>query len=307
VTKSKKVLGKGLGALIRPEPEAEEEISLEPTPETQDDGVSVEIMAHVAVEKISANPYQPRQDFDPQELRELAQSIRENGLVQPVTVRRWKDGFQLISGERRVRACREAGISHIPAYIRQVETDEEMLELALVENIQRTTLNPVEIAHSYQQLVETYGHAPEDIAKRVGKDRSTVVNFIRLLKLPKKILTSLQKGEISTGHARALITLPDERAQLHMWQRIVRDGLSVRKTEELANSIYRRSGTPEPAKKKKSPPRSSTPHLEELSEKLKPVYGTRVHITAGKDGRGTISLEFYNDEDLERLLELLLK
>ncbi|MBN1447176.1 MAG: ParB/RepB/Spo0J family partition protein [Bacteroidetes bacterium] len=307
MSKKKNVLGKGLGALIRTEPEPDDVVSVEPTPETQDDGVSVEVMAHIAVDRIAPNPYQPRSDFDPQELRELAQSIRENGLVQPVTVRRWNDGFQLISGERRVRACREAGITHIPAYVRQVESDEEMLELALVENIQRSTLNPVEIAHSYQQLVETYGHAPENIARRVGKDRSTVVNFIRLLKLPRKILASLQKNEITVGHARALITLPDERAQLHIWQRIVRQSLSVRKTEELVNSIYRQSPPPAPHKKKTSSSRSSTPHLEELSEKLKPVYGTRIHITAGKDGRGEITFEFYSDEDLERLLDLLLR
>ena len=306
MSKSKSVLGKGLGALIpSTRPPVEEPVSVEPTPETRDDGVSTEVIAHIEVANIEANPYQPRMEFDMQAIRELAQSIRENGLVQPITVRRWEGKFQLISGERRVRACREAGITHIPAYIRQVETAEEMIELALIENIQRRTLNPVEIATSYHELVETYGHSAEDIAQRVGKDRSTVLNFIRLLKLPKKVLTSLQKNEISAGHARALINLPDETAQLRMWQRIVRENLSVRKVEELVNSIYRQPGRPEPKPKKTTP--STTPHLQELSRKLHPIYGTKVHISAGKDGKGNISFEFYNDDDLERLIELLLR
>jgi ParB family chromosome partitioning protein len=306
VSKKRSVLGKGLGALI-PSGPAEKEVSIEPSPETRDDGVSTEVIAHVEVSRIDPNPYQPRVDFDPQSLRELAQSIRENGLVQPVTVRRWENRFQLISGERRVRACREAGITHIPAYIRQVDTAEEMIELALIENIQRKTLNPVEIASSYKQLVEEYGHSADDIAQRVGKDRTTVLNFIRLLKLPKRVITSLQKNEISAGHARALINLPDDSAQIRMWQRIIREGLSVRKVEELVNSIYRNPGGTRPSPRKPAPTKSSTPYLDELSQKLRPVYGTKVHIVAGKDGKGNISFDFYSDEDLERLLELFLK
>ncbi|MBE0642972.1 MAG: ParB/RepB/Spo0J family partition protein [Bacteroidetes bacterium] len=303
VTKQKQVLGKGLGALIRPAEVPEEPVSIEPSEETRDDGVATEVLMHVEVAKIDPNPYQPRIDFDPQELHELALSISENGLIQPVTVRRWEGGFQLISGERRLRACKEAGITHIPAYIRKVDTAEEMIELALIENIQRKTLNPVEIATSYQQLVTEYGHSPEQIAQRVGKDRSTVVNFIRLLKLPKKILASLQKNEISMGHARALISLPDETAQLRTWQRIIRDDLSVRKVEELVNSIYRKPTLPPPRKATMS---HTTPHLQELSRKLHPIYGTKVHIAAGKDGKGIISFEFYSDDDLDRLIDLLL-
>ncbi|MCB2205330.1 ParB/RepB/Spo0J family partition protein [bacterium] len=305
--KSKNVLGKGLGALIPSNrPAVEEPVSVEPSAETKDDGVSTEVLAHIEVALIEPNPYQPRIEFEAQAIRELAQSIKQNGLVQPVTVRRWEGKFQLISGERRVRACREAGIEHIPAYIRQVETAEEMIELALIENIQRKTLNPVEIATSYQQLVEEYGHSAEDIGQRVGKDRSTILNFIRLLKLPRKVLSSLQKNEISMGHARALINLPDETAQLRMWQRIVRDNLSVRKVEELVNSIYRKPTPPTPQPKRKSGAKT-TPHLEELSHKLRPIYGTRVNITVGKDGKGSIAFEFYNEDDLERILELLLK
>ncbi len=307
MAKKKNVLGKGLGALIPSTAPVENEVSIEPTPETLDDGVSTELLAHIEVAKIEPNPYQPRTEFDPQALRELAQSIRENGLVQPVTVRRWENGFQLISGERRVRACREAGITHVPAYIRQVETAEEMIELALIENIQRKTLNPVEIAVSYQQLVEKYGHSAEDIARRVGKDRTTVINFVRLLKLPQRILSSLQKNEISAGHGRALINLPDDKAQIRMWQRIIREGLSVRKVEDLVNSIYRKPAGREVPKKNNAPVRGSTPYLDELSQKLRPIYGTKVHISAAKDGKGNITFDFYSEEDLQRLLDLLLK
>lgn len=305
MSKQKAALGRGLGALIRPAEAPEEPVSVHPTEETRDDGVATDVLAHIDVAKIEPNPYQPRVEFDAQELRELAQSIKENGLVQPVTVRRWEGKFQLISGERRVRACREAGIDHIPAYIRTVESNEEMLELALIENIQRQTLNPVEIATSYRQLVEEFNHTPEQVAQRVGKDRSTVVNFIRLLKLPKRILDSLQKNEISMGHARAIINLPDETAQLRVWQRIVRDELSVRKVEELVNSIYRKQ-PPAPPRLKKAGGQQTTPHLQELARKLHPVYGTKVHITAGKDGKGSISFEFYSDDDLDRLIDLLL-
>lgn len=305
MSKQKPALGKGLGALIRPAEAPEEPVSIKPTDETRDDGVAVDVLAHIPVSDIEPNPYQPRIEFDVQELRELAQSIKENGLVQPVTVRRWEGKYQLISGERRVRACREAHIEHIPAYIRKVDSNEEMLELALIENIQRQTLNPVEIATSYHQLVEEFNHSPEEVARRVGKDRSTVVNFIRLLKLPKRILDSLQKSEISMGHARAIINLPDETAQLRVWQRIVRDELSVRKVEELVNSIYRKQ-PPAPPRPKKASGQQTTPHLEELSRKLHPVYGTKVHITAGKDGKGSISFEFYSDDDLDRLIDLLL-
>lgn len=305
MTKQKPVLGKGLGALIRPAEVPEEPVSVVPTEDTRDDGIATEVLMHVEVARIDPNPYQPRIDFDPQDLLELAQSIRENGLIQPVTVRRHEGKFQLISGERRVRACKQAGIEYIPAYIRRVDSAEEMIELALIENIQRKTLNPVEIATSYQQLVENYGHSPEEIAQRVGKDRSTIVNFIRLLRLPKKILGSLQKNEISMGHARALINLPDDTAQLRMWQRIVRDDLSVRKVEELVNAIYRKPAVTTPPKRKSSAAQT-TPHLQELSRRLHPIYGTKVHITAGKDGKGAISFEFYSDDDLDRLIDLLL-
>lgn len=299
------VLGKGLGALITPAPQQEQEVTVVPSNETLDDGQSTDILAHVEVANIDPNPYQPRIDFEPEALQELAQSIREKGLVQPVTVRRWEGGYQLISGERRLRACKLAGITHIPAYIRQVDSAEEMIELALIENIQRATLNPVEIAQSYRQLVEDYQHTPEEIARRVGKDRSTVVNFIRLLKLPKRILESVQRGELSMGHARALLSLPDEQAQLRIWQRIVRENLSVRKVEELVKSIYTVQRTAPTSKT--APSSAGTAQLEELSRKLRPIYGTKVNISTGKDGKGSISFEFYSHDDLERLLELFLK
>ncbi len=306
MTRKKSVLGKGLGALISSTPPEREQrkVSVRPAADTLDDGVATDVLAHIEVDKVESNPYQPRMDFDPEALKELAQSIKENGLVQPVTVRRHKGKFQLISGERRVRACRVAGIPHIPAYIRQVETDEEMLELALIENIQRQTLNPIEIARSYQKLVVDYRHTPEELARKLGKNRSTVVNFIRLLKLPERIRESIQKNEISMGHARALITLPEKSTQIRIWQKAVREGLSVRKVEELVQNLSDGVTRKPPARKTK---KATDPHLEELSQKLRPGYGTKVSITANKSGTGHISFEFYSIDDFERLYELLLK
>ena len=303
MSKHKSVLGKGLGALISPLPrqEAEERVSVVPTPETIDDGVADDIMAHIEVALIAANPYQPRLEFEPQALRELAQSIRENGLVQPITVRRTGTSYQLISGERRVRACREAGITHIPAYIRKINSEEEMIELALIENIQRKTLSPMEVAMSYQKLVDEFSYTHDELARKLGLSRSSVVNFIRLLKLPLRVQESLQKEEISMGHARALINVPDENALIRIWQKIVREDLSVRKVEELVRAFGNRPAPP-PKKKKSS---ELSPELDNLGRRLQSTFGTKVHISATKAGKGSITIEFYSHEDFERLYELL--
>ncbi len=303
MSKQKFGLGKGLGALLPSSPEQDAPaLPVHATPDTVDDGVSVGVFAHVEVRKVKPNPYQPRTEFDAFALKELAQSIKEHGLVQPVTVRRFDTGYQLISGERRLRACQEAGLTHIPAYIRKVETQEEMIELALIENIQRETLNPIEIALAYQRLVEDCGYTQDQVAEKVGKNRATVANFIRLLKLPKQIQESIQKSEVSMGHARALINVPTESAQIRIWKRIVRDNLAVRKVEELA----REASNPTQPKKKKTPQQTSAEEFEYIVAKLRPVYGTKVHIAASKDGRGHVSFEFYSREDLERIIDLLL-
>jgi len=304
MAKSKFGLGKGLDALIPSGPVTdEEEVSVIPTTDTNDDGVSTEVLAHIAVENIEPNPYQPRSEFDEESLHELAQSIREKGLVQPVTVRRHKGGYQLISGERRVRACREAGIEFIPAYIRKVTSVQEMIELALIENLQRETLNPIEIAHSYQRLVNEFSYTQDQIATKVGKNRTTVANFIRLLKLPKEIQKSIQSDEISMGHARAIINISDPAARSRIWKKAVRSGLSVREVEKLVRALDTIGTDRKPEKKKES---MSGP-VEELAAKVRDMYGTKVHIRATRSGKGSINIEFYTDEDLERIVDLLLR
>ena len=304
MAKSRNALGKGLGALIRPAPEqAEEPVSVVPSPDTRDDGSSTGILAHIEVRRITPNPYQPRKEFDVQALDELAQSIKENGLVQPITVRRHESGYQLISGERRLRACQSAGIEHIPAYILKIETIEEMIELSLIENIQREQLNPIEIAHSYKQLADQCNYSQELIAQKVGKDRSTVANTMRLLKLPGEIQTSIQKNEISMGHARALINIDDEGLQLRIWRKILMDGLSVRKVEKLVKeeTAPAKTRSVKPAK-----PQSTAPVATDLAERLQRQFGTKINITATKEGTGAITFEFYSHDDFDRLIDLFL-
>ena len=209
----KSVLGRGLNALIPKNPRME--VNVRDGSVGRDTG-EMGIIASIDIAKIQPNPFQPRTDFDQESLAELTHSIQEKGVIQPITVRRIDAGYQIISGERRLRATQAAHLRQIPAYIIAVETDEEMLELALIENIQREYLNSMEIANAYQRLIDECHMTQDDIAKRVGKDRSTVTNFIRLLKLPVKIQDGLRKDKISMGHARALIALPNERIQLRL-------------------------------------------------------------------------------------------
>ncbi len=301
--KNRNALGKGLGALIRSESTEEEVVSVVPSEETKDDGTSTGILAHIQVALITPNPYQPRKEFEPQALAELSQSIQENGLVQPITVRRHNNAYQLISGERRLRACQLAGVTHIPAYILKVETVEEMIELSLIENIQREQLNPIEIAHSYRQLVEQCNFSQERIAQKVGKDRSTVANTLRLLKLPDQIQTSIQKNELSMGHARALINIDDEATQIRIWKKIIMDGLSVRSVEKLVKHEAAPKTAGRATQTAKKPGAAVAP---ELAEKLQRRYGTKIQITSSKDGLGSIHFEFYSNDDFDRLIDLLL-
>ncbi len=295
-------LGKGLSALL---PDIEE-ATRKPVPVTSDDefiddGQSTGFIAHLSVDSIDSNPHQPRTSFDPETMKELADSITEKGIIQPITVRRHGARYQLVSGERRLRACKEAGLTTIPAYIVDVRTDEEMLELALIENIQREHLNPVEIAEGYRLLIEEFGYSQEEVAQKVGKDRTTVVNFIRLLNLPVPIKDSLRNNELSMGHARALLGAPDTRTQTAIWRKIIKQGLSVRRVEELVREAANRKGKPGGKK-----PRSLDPATESVLEQLRPVLGTKVALQTKKDGSGRLILDFYSHEDLERLLELLL-
>jgi ParB family chromosome partitioning protein len=297
--KTKSVLGKGLSALIPRAPLREEPISLASLP--SDTGAD-NVIAAVEVSKVRPNPYQPRLDFDPQALDELKRSIVEKGVIQPITVRRVAEGnYELISGERRVRASQEAGLKIIPAYIIRVSSDEEMLELALVENLQREHLNPIEIAVSYQRLIDECRLTQEEVAQKIGKDRTTVTNFLRLLKLPERIKDSVRKDEISMGHARALITLPDERAQLRVHDRIMKQGLSVRKVEALVKDFGKK-----PAKKHTAGSSGrSDDSFQSIETRLRQSLGTKVTIRKSQNGGGEIVIEYYNPGDLDRLLELL--
>jgi ParB family chromosome partitioning protein len=296
---SKQRLGRGLDALI---PRAvTKEISIDSKEIRFDDGQSVGVIAKIEIAKIKPNPYQPRETFDRTALEELKQSIIEKGIIQPITVRRLPGGmYELISGERRVRASTEAGLTHIPAYIIEVESEKELLELSLIENIQREKLNPIEIAKAYQRLIEELGYTQEEIAKKIGKDRTTVANFIRLLKLPEQIQESLKRGEITMGHARALINLPSRKLQVEIWNKIVKQGWSVRKVEKIVRDLSKGKIAEEKTTKKKT----AQSEFRDIESKLKRIFGTQVKIKQTGNGRGEIVIEFYSDDEFERLLEL---
>jgi ParB family chromosome partitioning protein len=296
-TQKKSVLGRGLSALIPKAPA--KEVSIRHDEIGQDTG-DVGIMARISVEQIRPNPFQPRTEFDPETLAELTRSIVEKGVIQPITVRRVEGGYQLVTGERRLRAAQSAGLAEIPAYVIAVESDEEMLELALIENIQRDTLNPIEIAHAYKRLIDECHLTQEEVADKVGKDRTTVANFIRLLKLPIEVQIGLRKNLLSMGHARALINVPTESMQLRLYQKIVDVGLSVRQIESLAKS----SGKINEPRGRKSQPREVSTDVQNLEEKLRQTFGTKVNIREKGGGRGEIVIEFFSLDDLDRLLDL---
>lgn len=297
---SKQRLGRGLDALIPRV--ATREISIDSKDLRFDDGQSVGVVAKIEIAKIKPNPYQPRESFDRDSLEELKQSIIEKGVIQPITVRRLPGGmYELIAGERRVKASAEAGFTHIPAYIIEVESEKELLELALIENIQREKLNPIEIAKAYQRLIEELGYTQEEIAKKIGKDRTTVANFIRLLKLPEQIQESLKKGEITMGHARALINIPNKKLQIEIWNKIIKQGWSVRKVEKAVRDLLKGKELESKTLKKKT----HTPAgLRDIESKLKRIFGTQVKIKQSSNNRGEIIIEFYSNDDFERLLEL---
>ena len=302
-------LGRGLGALLNPTltPERRESLPV-------DDGSTVGAICNIDISRVTPNRFQPRVDFDTTALEELKKSIQEKGVIQPITVRRYRDGFELISGERRVRASMAAGLEEIPAYILDVDSDREMLELALIENVQRENLNPIEVALGYQRLIKECDLTQEQVAKRVGKDRSTVTNLLRLLRLPEEIRNSLRAGEISMGHARSLLTIQDEGDRIDLWEIVRDEGLSVRRTEALVKET---AAGNKPEKKKKAAPVNGSsagtgapenPEVDltiaEISSRLRQVLGTQVKIKSAENGTGSIAIDFYSLEDLERLLDL---
>jgi ParB family chromosome partitioning protein len=295
MTKLKPVLGRGLASLIPRQPAP----TPPPSSAGRDDGTSTQVIVSVGLDRIQHNPYQPRADFDPVALEELRRSIQEKGIIQPITVRRFGDGYQLISGERRVRAARDAGMTHIPAYIIAVRSEEEMLELALVENLQREHLNPMEVAISYRRLVEECNLTQEQISQRIGKDRTTITNFLRLLKLPQEIQQSLRTGELTTGHARALVAIENDVLQMKLFKRIVARGLSVRDVERLVREKGKKKVTFAPGVTLAE--RSA---LSSIEDRLRRALGTKVQVRAISGGKGEILIEYYSASDLERLLDI---
>lgn len=300
-------LGRGLDALINPQlkDKIDSPVALSSKDLQKDDGKSYDILAKISIEQISPNPFQPRTNFDAEALEELKKSILENGLIQPITVRRTElNKYELISGERRLRACKEIGIKEIPAYIIKVDTKEAMLALSLIENIQREKLNPIEIANAYKRLMDECNLSQEEIATKVGKDRTTVTNFVRLLKLPQKVQQSLIKDEITTGHARALINLPNELWQVEILDKIIKKNLPVRKVEELVRKIIEGHN----GKKKKTvigiTISQTNLSQKNLEERIQGILGTKVHCKVKKNGAGELVIEFYSQDELERLLEL---
>ena len=304
--RSKSALGRGLDALINPQikDKLDSPVTISAKDLKRDDGKSIDILAKLPVNSISPNPYQPRLNFEQEPLDELKKSILQNGLIQPITVRRKeKDKFELISGERRLRACKEIGFNEVPAYIIHVETKEAMLALSLIENIQREKLNPIEIAGAYKRLMDECNLSQEEIAERVGKDRTTITNSIRLLKLPDRIQQSLIKDEISAGHARALINLPNNLIQLEILDKILSQNLSVRKVEALVRKVT------EFRNKRKNKASASIADISkysqrDLEERLQGILATKVRFKLKKNGSGELIVEFYSHDELERLFEL---
>jgi len=307
MSKIKPALGRGLDALINPQTrdDISQPITVPANQMKQDDGVSENFLAKIPTSKILPNPYQPRTEFSPKALDELKESIAANGLIQPITIRRTSDNsmYELISGERRLRACLELGYTEIPAYIIKVDTKEAMLALALIENIQREKLNPIEIGIAYQRLIEECNLSQEEVANKVGKDRSTITNTIRLLKLEEEVKKRLISEEISQGHARALLSLSDKKSQLDILGKIIKDQLSVRKTERLVKNFV------EQKNKKTQPDNQPSKNIQNLSQsdledKLRVIFGTKVVFNQRKDGSGEVVFEYYSNDELERLFDL---
>jgi ParB family chromosome partitioning protein len=294
---SKGDFGKGIRALLANPVELEQAVQENPQAVVRQ---LTHTVALLPLEQIEANPFQPRTDFDQEALNELAESIRVHGLIQPVTVRRLNDrSYQLISGERRFRACQMAGLAEIPAYVR-LANDQQMLEMALIENIQRQDLNAIEIAISYQRLKEECNLTDEQLSERVGKQRSTITNYLRLLKLPVDIQQAIKNGDISMGHARALVGVSDVALQLSLLRQILRDGLSVRAVEDLIARHQVERGN-----KKLRPEKRLPDPLREVQDRFSAFFGAKVALQRNERGKGQIVIKFDDDAELNRLLDLI--
>ena len=290
-------LGKGLSALLND--------SVNVLPNKNDMGSSPEVNSmgsvnEIKISEIEVNPFQPRTDFDQDALSELADSIKLQGLIQPITVRRVNaHRYQLISGERRLRASRLAGLTQIPAYVRTAN-DQQMLEMALIENIQRENLNAIEVALSFQRMIDECQLKQEELGERVSKNRSTVTNYLRLLKLPPTIQASIRDSQISMGHAKALITVDDPAMQLYIHQQITQQGLSVRRVEELVRDLQR-----SPLKKEGKQPEPLSFQVQKIQDDLASKFSTKVKLKVSSQGKGSIEIPFLSEDDLNRILEML--
>lgn len=286
--KKRYALGRGLDALIS-------------TDEIRPKGSST--INEVAIEQIEANPNQPRREFDEESLQELASSIRELGIIQPITLREIAENrYQIIAGERRWRASQIAGLEAIPAYIRTIK-DENVMEIALVENIQREDLNAIEIALAYEHLMSNSSMTQEKVAERVGQSRTAVTNYLRLLKLPAQVQMALQNKEIEMGHARALLSLNSPSQQIKLFKDIQRNGYSVRKVEELVKQM--KNGDEQLGVKARSIQKSNTPEeFDILKKRLSGFFNTNVQLTCSPKGKGKISIPFANEEELEKIMNV---
>jgi len=298
MAKDKQVLGKGLEVLFStPQSEEQEEV----VHEEQVKSAGVQIALMVETNKIKPNPFQPREEFNQEELNELAASIRQKGIIQPLTVREIKkEGkYELIAGERRLRAAKMAGLEKVPAYILDVGRKEDLLEISLIENLQRKDLNAIEAAQGYDRLVKECGLTQEQVAEKIGKSRSVVTNYLRMLKLPEEIQQSIRRGEINEGHARAILSVEDPGGQILLWKRILDEKLPVRRAEEFS--------------KKQKKPREKKMFVETdqdkaairfLESKFREHFGTKVRVVPKSKTSGEIIIEYFTAEDLERIIDM---
>lgn len=289
-------LGKGLSALLD---DTESVQTSRPASNGEVSGLGS--ISHVKISQIEVNPYQPRTDFEQQALQDLSDSIKLQGLIQPITVRKaGQNSYQLISGERRLRAAKLAGLTEIPAYVRTAN-DQQMLEMALIENIQRENLNAIEVALSFQRMLDECNLKQEELGDRVSKNRSTVTNYLRLLKLPPSIQASIRDGNLSMGHARALVTVEDADKQLYIHKEVLSQGLSVRKVEEMVRDLQKAGVKKNGANK----PSVMSFQYQKLQDDLGSKFGTKVKLKVQGKGKGSIEIPFLSEDDLSRILELL--
>jgi ParB family transcriptional regulator, chromosome partitioning protein len=297
MTAKRPVLGRGLNALLKDS----EKVKNEKTSSSE----TVSNINEIPVESIEANPFQPRTHFDQEALKELCESIKVHGIIQPITVRKLSEGkYQLISGERRWQASKLANLTVVPAYVRTAN-DEQMLEMGLIENIQREDLNAMEVALSYQRLITEFSLKQEQLGEKVGKNRTTVNNYLRLLKLPPDIQAALRDDEISMGHARALINIENTEDQLSIFRKIEREDLSVRKVEELVRELGKGKEKKEIPTKQPPATKNINAELQQLQSKLSSHFGTKVAVKGEEGNKGEIKIPFVSVEDLNRILDIL--